>query len=1061
MTQRFKDLSELHAAAIDSGQPEMFKTVLDGAIWKTRLSPEYDSGQTDTPPSGFDPNRILPFRSVREIFEEEEIPWKVQGILASGNITEVSGAAKLSGKTTLLLDMTSCLLEGLSFIGCETEKSDVAFLTEQGNNLKESLRLVGLGPETEGLHILQYKDVRGRSWPELAGQAREYCVENGIDVLFVDTMAEFGQIEDENLVGPVRNAMQSLKRAAQNSGLAVAYTRHFNKQNKGRGSSQFEADCDFFFTLQRPLGNHKDTLRVLHGEGRSRAIPKNLHIDLQDGGYVAVDKESGDDVKFKQALRAIRAILPRERENAKPRKAIHQDLKPEGHSESTIKRALHWMVDNDNVRREGAGKKGDPERFWMPAKGIRFDSDQTPTGGKEFDPNRIQIANPGHEAPTKNRGHTFTSLDPKGSGTDDEVNNLVPPEATTVTKVSDPPTDPEDLAERFNYIHTDERAADCLAWARKVREVALDTETVGLLQLHHRIRLVQLHADGQNWSIDADHVSPERVAEILREFEDKPKYIHNAAFDMPRIYRQFGVALTTNVRDTLVASRGAYPGDWGVEGGEDKGDTIVRFKHGLEDCLERELGVVLEKDRRFRRRGAWNGSLTEDHLRYAEGDVAHLKTLYEELMERIDGFGVREPYEDTAASLRYYVEAGIRGVPVDIERLSGLLSELETEMSEIDVRAQALVPEKAPGGEGWKWMNASKPEREEGRRGALRALSLAGIRAKNLQDRTLERLAEKHELAGLVRDYRMKRHLVGKYKRWESEFYENGRVYPQFQLAGTVTNRTTYKDPNVQGMDKRNNHEFRRCVRAAAPNVIVKGDWSQQEVRIAAHFSRDPAMIRALSDPDKDVYMIVAEKLLGRPVEKGSEERQNAKRIVLGFLYGLGIERYIENTCKDYPELGVISKEQAEREREAFREAFQVFYSWQRAFGSRAGYTEEDFETRSVLGRRRVVAPDASGKPKYTDRLNGPIQTTGADVLYRTLGRLMEDQDEGICSEAAFLFSSHDEIVFECPETSKGEVMEWLGRRMREVFGELIGEELAGPASVEVSCGQSWAEDDV
>jgi DNA polymerase-1 len=357
-------------------------------------------------------------------------------------------------------------------------------------------------------------------------------------------------------------------------------------------------------------------------------------------------------------------------------------------------------------------------------------------------------------------------------------------------------------------------------------------------------------------------------------------------------------------------------------------------------------------------------------------------------------------------------------------------------------------------------MNANKADKEEGRRGALKALSLAGIEATNLQDGTLERLAEKHELAGLVLAYRQKRRLIGKYKRWAPEFYENGRVYPQCQMAATVTGRTTYKSPNLQGMDKRKNPEYRRCVRAPESNVIVKGDWSQQEVRIAAYFSKDPDMIRALSDPDRDVYMVVAEKLLGRPVEKGSEERQNAKRIVLGFLYGLGIERYIQNTHQDYPELGMLSKEQARREREAFREAFPAFYRWQKAFGSREGYTEEDFETRSVLGRRRVVAPDASGKPKYTDRLNGPIQTTGADVLYRTLRRLMKDQDEGVCTEATFLFSSHDEIVFECPEIAKEAVMEWLVRRMREVFGELIGEVLAGPASVEVECGQSWAEEE-
>jgi ribonuclease D len=92
------------------------------------------------------------------------------------------------------------------------------------------------------------------------------------------------------------------------------------------------------------------------------------------------------------------------------------------------------------------------------------------------------------------------------------------------------------------------------------------------------------------------------------------------------------------------------------------------------------------------------GPLTDDHLRYAEDDVAHLKALYEKLMKQIDGFGVREPYEDTAASLRYYIEASIRGVPVDIERLNSLLSELEAEATEIDTHAQAQVPEEAPGG---------------------------------------------------------------------------------------------------------------------------------------------------------------------------------------------------------------------------------------------------------------------------------------------------------------------------------------------------------------------------
>jgi hypothetical protein len=140
-------------------------------------TPEYDSGQTSTlGPGGL--ARILPFKSVREIYEEtdETIPWIIEGFLAVGSITELSGAAKLSGKTTLLLDAASCLIEGLPFLGMSTKKSRVAFLTEQANNLKEALQIAGLGPETDGLYILQYKDVRGRNWHELAKQACEFCV---------------------------------------------------------------------------------------------------------------------------------------------------------------------------------------------------------------------------------------------------------------------------------------------------------------------------------------------------------------------------------------------------------------------------------------------------------------------------------------------------------------------------------------------------------------------------------------------------------------------------------------------------------------------------------------------------------------------------------------------------------------------------------------------------------------------------------------------------------------------------------------------------------------------
>jgi DNA polymerase-1 len=97
-------------------------------------------------------------------------------------------------------------------------------------------------------------------------------------------------------------------------------------------------------------------------------------------------------------------------------------------------------------------------------------------------------------------------------------------------------------------------------------------------------------------------------------------------------------------------------------------------------------------------------------------------------------------------------------------------------------------------------------------------------------------------------------------------------------------------------------------------------------------------------------------------------------------------------------------------------------------------------------------------EPKYTDRLNGPIQSTAGDVLYLALAKMQEDWAAGVRTDAQFVAGVHDEIVLECPEESAEEVARWLKEKMREAFEEVLGPELGGPKSVEVSYGPSWGE---
>jgi DNA polymerase I len=232
--------------------------------------------------------------------------------------------------------------------------------------------------------------------------------------------------------------------------------------------------------------------------------------------------------------------------------------------------------------------------------------------------------------------------------------------------------------------------------------------------------------------------------------------------------------------------------------------------------------------------------------------------------------------------------------------------------------------------------------------------------------------------------------------------------------------------------------------------AIVKGDFAQQELRIAAYFSEDRAMLSAFRE-GRDIYQETAKKLVGHEVGKDDPARAAAKRATLGFLYGLGVDKYRTNVYKDTQDR--ISGVRAVKDRQAFRAAFPTFYNWQRLYGAK-----KEWETRSVLGWRRVVKPGSSWSgevvPSYTERLNGPIQSTAGDVLYLTLEKMADDPRD----HTHFLLSVHDELVVECPEDDARDVALWLKEKMRSSIEDVLGKDLGGEKAVEVSYGPSWGE---
>jgi ribonuclease D len=182
------------------------------------------------------------------------------------------------------------------------------------------------------------------------------------------------------------------------------------------------------------------------------------------------------------------------------------------------------------------------------------------------------------------------------------------------------------------------------------------------------------------------------IVPILEEIKDKPKYLHNSLFDIPRLYRRFGVLLDSKIHDTVLASRVARAGEW-----EKKKFKVIQKSHGLEDCLQRELRIKIPKDTKLK----WAGPLQEEHLEYAADDVAHLKELYEALQQVLREHGVQERYDAVSARLPDFIGAAVRGVPLDTATLQPALDAIEREKTDLESRLNELAPEHP---EGLEWV---------------------------------------------------------------------------------------------------------------------------------------------------------------------------------------------------------------------------------------------------------------------------------------------------------------------------------------------------------------------
>jgi len=314
-------------------------------------------------------DKPLPIKTVEEVIEEagEEVPWIIEDLLARGALTEFSGKAKDSGKTTFWCHAITAGVRDEDHAGFATTPAKYLYLTEQGNNFALALRDSGLTEEPDHVRIVQFKDVTALQWDRLIRKAAKEAVRLGMDAMIVDTFAVFARLggSEENDSGPVADRMRVLREVAQKHDIAVLLIRHAGKDGTPRGSSAFEAEADICITLGKPEGRHAPTVRTLAGKGRYGVWERN--VQLHEGRYISLGTDA--NVEFNRAVRFLRAILPTEETQAMRRQVIldkRVGADAEQITASTLDRALRWLVKQEAILKERlTHEQGQPVVYWL------------------------------------------------------------------------------------------------------------------------------------------------------------------------------------------------------------------------------------------------------------------------------------------------------------------------------------------------------------------------------------------------------------------------------------------------------------------------------------------------------------------------------------------------------------------------------------------------------------------------------------------------------------------------------------------------------------------------
>jgi DNA polymerase-1 len=546
--------------------------------------------------------------------------------------------------------------------------------------------------------------------------------------------------------------------------------------------------------------------------------------------------------------------------------------------------------------------------------------------------------------------------------------------------------------------------------------LGLDTETTGLDPREHRVRLIQLATPDHVYLLDAFQVDARALAPVLT---DGPRLVlHHAKFDL-HMLAAAGLPLPAGTRlfDTQLAAQllGA-------------GSSDGMLNHcSLAAVVARLLGETVDKQEQ---RSDWAGPLSDAQLRYAARDAAILLPLMKRLEAELAIADLRRVAALEMRAVPAVVWLEQTGAPFDADAWAALSDGAMAEQFRLEQELTALTGSSDLFGS--STINWASPSQ------VLRVLRARGHEIAHTDEDALAGLADREPLARLLLAHREASRRASVYG---IEFLQHvapttGRIHAEYLQLGSRAGRMSCQRPNLQQVPRE--PAYRACFRPAAGRVLVKADYSQIELRIAAELTGDARMLVAY-ETGEDLHRVTAAAVMQRAgASVRPEDRQAAKALNFGLLYGMGAERLREYAASNY---GVsLTAAEAERFRARFFDTYPGLRAWHRRQPS------STVDTRTLAGRRRLDVA------KFTEKLNTPVQGTGADGLKAALALLWETRDR--CPSGAPVLCVHDEIVIECDVADAEIAQAWLVDAMRRGMGSFLRRV---PVEIEAKRGGDWS----